>query len=284
MTITILDGPTGTELARRGVPTPLPLWSGSAVDDAPDVLAAIHRDYAAAGATVHTAATFRTDAWTLRRLGREGDSDRLTERAVAIARSSVPEGHLVAGSISPLEDCYQPARSPGLATCREEHSRSARSLVASGVDLLLCETFAHPGEALAALDSALEHNVPVWLSLTPGPNGDLLADSVLLETLREGARRGAEAVLVNCAPTETLTRMLPQLAELDVPFGAYGNVGRPCPSEGWLNEGDARPKPYAEAAREWLACGATLLGGCCGTGPSHIAALDELVLTWEKTV
>ncbi len=284
MTITILDGPTGTELARRGVPTPLPLWSGAAVDEAPEVLAAIHRDYAAAGATVHTAATFRTDGWTLRRLGREADSERLTRRAVEIARSSVPEGHLVAGSVSPLEDCYQPARSPGLATCREEHSRTARTLAAAGVDLLLCETFAHPGEALAALDSALEHNVPVWLSLTPGPNGDLLADSVLLETLTEAARRGAEAVLINCAPAATLTRLLPQLAQIDVPFGGYGNVGRPCPEEGWLNEGDALPLPYAEAARGWLACGATILGGCCGTGPAHIVAIDKLASRWEKTV
>ena len=149
---------------------------------------------------------------------------------------------------------------------------------------MLCETFAHPGEALAALDAALEHNVPVWISLTPGPNGDLLADSVLLTTLAEAVRRGAEAVLINCAPAATLTRLLPQLAELDVAFGAYGNVGRPCPTEGWLNEGAALPQPYAEAARAWLACGATILGGCCGTGPAHISALDKLAARWEKTV
>jgi S-methylmethionine-dependent homocysteine/selenocysteine methylase len=284
VSITILDGPVGTELARRGVPTPLPLWSASAVDEAPDTLAEIHRSYAAAGAQVHTAATFRTDAWTLRKLGREGESQRLTRRAVAIVREAVPEGHRVAGSISPLEDCYVPASSPGLAVCREEHSRAAQVLVEAGVDLLLCETFPHPGEALAALDAALEHTVPVWLSLTPGPDGGLISDTVLIETLREAARRGAEAVLVNCAPTAVLARLLPQLADLDVAFGAYGNVGSPCPTEGWLIEGDELPGPYAEAAAAWLDCGATIVGGCCGTGPAHIAALDRLAKDWKKTV
>jgi len=66
----ILDGALGTELARRGVPTPLPLWSAAAIDSAPQVLSAIHRDYAEAGATVHTANTFRTGPWTAERAGR----------------------------------------------------------------------------------------------------------------------------------------------------------------------------------------------------------------------
>src|SRR5512135_280688 len=85
--ITILDGPTGTELAARGVPTPAPAWSAHAVDHAPDVLAAIHRSFAAAGATVHTAATFRTKR---RQVGARWE--HLARRAVAIARAAVPAG------------------------------------------------------------------------------------------------------------------------------------------------------------------------------------------------
>src|SRR5512135_147134 len=77
--LTILDGPIGTELAARGVPTPAPAWSAWAIDHAPEVLAAIHRDYAAAGATVHTANTFRTKR---RQVG--GAWERLARRAVEI--------------------------------------------------------------------------------------------------------------------------------------------------------------------------------------------------------
>src|SRR5262245_2109257 len=103
---TLLDGPVGTELGARGVSTPAPLWSAAALEGAPQVVAAIHRDYAAAGATVHTAVTFRTqphvapDAWR-----------RLLESAVRIAREAVPSGHRVAGSIAPLGDCYRPEES-----------------------------------------------------------------------------------------------------------------------------------------------------------------------------
>ena len=58
--LTLLDGPLGTELDARGVSVALPLWSAGAIDSAPEVIAAIHREYAAGGATVHTANTFRT--------------------------------------------------------------------------------------------------------------------------------------------------------------------------------------------------------------------------------
>ena len=56
----LLDGPLGTELDARGVATPPPLWSAAAITEAPDVIQAIHRDYALAGATLHTTNTFRT--------------------------------------------------------------------------------------------------------------------------------------------------------------------------------------------------------------------------------
>src|SRR5260221_10197622 len=102
----ILDGPIGTELAARGVAIPAPMWSARAIADAPAVLADIHRAYAAAGATVHTAATFRTT----RRAAGEG-WEALARRAVAITREAAPR-HRVAGSVAPLEDCYRPDLSP----------------------------------------------------------------------------------------------------------------------------------------------------------------------------
>ena len=134
--ITLLDGPLGSELAARGVSTSLPLWSAAALDSAPEVVAAIHADYAAAGARVHTTNTFRTrprdagERWEL-----------LARRAVRLARDSVPAGHRVAGSIAPLADCYRPDLSP--TDSRPEHRDLARLLAEEGVDLLLCETFAH---------------------------------------------------------------------------------------------------------------------------------------------
>jgi S-methylmethionine-dependent homocysteine/selenocysteine methylase len=281
---TLLDGPVGTELERRGLELPPPLWSARAIDDAPKLLREIHADYAAAGARVHTANTFRTDSWTLRKVGREDESDRLTREAVEIVRSAVPQDHWVAGSLSPLEDCYEPARSPSLAVCRDVHSASARSLVSAGVDVLLCESFPHPGEALAAVDSALEHNVPVWLSLTPGPGGDLLTKERLVETLREAARRGVEAVMVNCAPLNFITDLLPLLMTLDVDWGAYGNVFGAGEVAASVPRRQDTVEHFLDAARLWLEAGASIVGGCCGAGPEDIKRLSELAKKMKKPV
>lgn len=274
MTIVLLDGPVGTELARRGVPTPLPLWTAAAIEDAPKVLGAIHADYAAAGATVHTANTFRTDPYSLRA---DPDPDRwrrLTDAAVAITRSAIGAGR-VAGSMAPLEDCYRPDLSPSASVATEAHGRMAFGLRDSGVDLVLCETFPHSGEALIAAAAALETGLPVWLSLTVGPLGDLLADDLVESTLREAVSRGVEAVLVNCARPERISQLLPRLVDLGVPFGAYGNVGEPDPDVGWRSAGDSGPGSYAAQVQRWVELGATLIGGCCGTTPAHIRAIRD---------
>lgn len=260
----ILDGPVGTELAARGVPTPSPAWSAHAIEHAPGELAAIHRDYAAAGAVVHTAATFRTKR---RQLG-EG-WELLARRAVAVARAAVPPGHRVAGSMAPLEDCYRPDLSP--ADPRPEHRELARALASAGVDILLCETFPHVGEGLIAVEEAVATGVPTWASFTPGPDGALLTPREVERAAREAVERGAVAVLVNCTAATRTLPYVERLAPAGVPFGAYANAGTPQEGLGWTPNGDA--EAYANLAEGWVRAGATLLGSCCGTGPAHVRAL-----------
>jgi S-methylmethionine-dependent homocysteine/selenocysteine methylase len=262
--ITILDGPLGTELAARGVPTPAPAWSAFALDHAPEVVAAIHRDYAAAGAAVHTATTFRTRP---RQVG-DGWED-LARRAVALARGAVPPGHRVAGSLAPLEDCYRPDLSP--RDPRPEHRALARVLASAGVDLLLCETFPHVGEALVAVEEAVATGVETWASFTAGPDGSLLTPAEIEEGACEAARRGAAAVLVNCTAATRILPYVERLASAGVPFGVYANAGSPDEGLGWTGAPDAAR--YAELARTWARAGATIVGGCCGTGPAHIRAI-----------
>ena len=59
--------------------------------------------------------------------------------------------------------------------------------------------------------------------------------------------------------------------------GGYGNVGEPDDQQGWRSEGDSAPEPYAGAVAEWIAAGASIVGGCCGTTPAHIAAVTSAV-------
>jgi S-methylmethionine-dependent homocysteine/selenocysteine methylase len=265
--VRLLDGPLGTELAARGVATPLPAWSALALEHAPEVVAQIHRDYAEAGATVHTANTFRTKRRAV------GDGwERLARRAVAIARSAVP-GHSVAGSLAPLEDCYRPDLSPPDAVAAAEHRELAGVLADAGVDVILCETFPSAREAAIAVAEAARTGLPTWVALTAGPDASLLTPEALEAAAHRCAEAGAQAVLVNCVPATQTLAYVERLARVGLPFGAYANAGRVEEGIGWSREAVGGPDAYAALARTWAAAGATIVGGCCGTGPRHVAAL-----------
>jgi S-methylmethionine-dependent homocysteine/selenocysteine methylase len=273
----VLDGPVGTELARRGVPLPAPAWSARALEVAPELVEAIHRDYVAAGAVVHTANTFRTKRRSV------GDRwEELARRAVQIARRATesarssesglehPTRHLrVAGSIAPLEDCYRPDLSPGAAS-RDEHRELARVLADEGADLLLCETFPARVEAIVAVEEAARTGVETWAALLP------MAGMDLRETARACIDAGARAVLVNCVAARAVQPLVEQLAGLGVPFGAYANAGAETDGIGWGADPEEGARAYEELARGWIVAGATLVGGCCGTGPAHIARLARI--------
>lgn len=266
--ITLLDGPIGSLLAERGVATPAPLWSAAALTSAPEVLAEMHRVYASAGASVHTACTFRTKerqagpAW-----------ERLTRLAVQIAKKSVPPGHLIAGSLAPLADCYRPDLSP--SDPRPEHRAMARALASAGVDLILCETFPLVREALIAADEAAQTGLTVWVAFTAGPDGSLLSPKAMANGARSAMDLGASAVLVNCTAAASTLPFVEAIASAvgsRAQVGAYANAGGP---EDWGISDIAAVSRYVEYARCWTDAGATIVGSCCGTGPLHIAALAE---------
>ncbi|MBV9948781.1 MAG: homocysteine S-methyltransferase family protein [Myxococcales bacterium] len=267
MNIVLLDGPMGSELVRRGVEAPGRAWSANALDFAGGVIGRIHGDYVAAGATVHTANTFRTQR---RAVGPRWEG--LARRALRIARESVPAEHRVAASIAPVEDCYRPDLSPG-AAARPEHAALARVLADAGADVLLCETFPNALEAEVAVEEAVRTGVETWVSLTAGPTASLMTPADMARAALRCARAGARAVLVNCTPAPATLAYVRPLVDLGLPVGAYANAGDPGAGIGWTSDGGGGAEAYASIALRWLEAGATILGGCCGTGPAHIAAL-----------
>ena len=254
----VLDGATGTELARKGVDTRTALFSAAALLTAEgrQKLLEVHREYVAAGAQVITANTFRTNP---RKAG--GRWRELTRTAVQIARDS--GAPFVAGSMAPVEDCYVPELRPPLDVAREEHRRMAEAL--SGCDLLLVETIAAAGEGRAAVEAALETGLPVWAAVSLPPSGRLRTGEdvrAFFESLPPIAAR-----LINCTPCDGIVE----------PFdGAYANMGEIDPATGWPASEALSPAAYAARAKAWLEKGAVIVGGCCGTTPAHIAALAKI--------
>jgi S-methylmethionine-dependent homocysteine/selenocysteine methylase len=289
----LLDGGLGRELRFRGVPVPETIWSAGALMTDPDVVRQIHADYIAAGADIVTTNTYgiiRSD------LAKEGLEDRFVElnalacRLALEARASSRRKVLIAGSLPPLRGSYRPDR-VGPQDEIEALYREQADLLAPHVDLLLCETMSSAVEGRAAASAACLTGKPVWVAWT-------------LHEDRSGRLRSGESVetaaaaleglpvsgcLANCCAPESITRAMPALRATGVPWiGGYANTFAPVP-EDWALDGDREtdgllalrddldPERYAAHAADWLAQGATVVGGCCGTRPMHIARIRALI-------
>lgn len=275
----LLDGATGTELTRRGIDTSLPLWSAAALRDAPDVVRQIHQDYVAAGAEVITANTFRTHERSLAAGGLAGQAAQWTAVAVELARDAAQGRAYVAGSQAPLEDCYEPQRTPPKDALQAEHAAMAANLAAAGVDMILVETQPTIREAVAAARAAIATGLPVLVSLVCGSDGKLLSGETVADAVAAVRPLGPDAIMVNCCPAPQVLHLLRVLeaAAPDLPRGAYANIGELDPVQGWRNTGAEDAEQYANWAGEWLKAGAQLIGGCCGTTPEHIRLLRKLL-------
>jgi len=269
----LLDSAMGSELERRGLELDLPLWSARALVEAPELVAAIHRENVAAGADILTANTFRTTRTALDESGNAERARELTHSAVRIAREAAREAGrpvMVAGSVAPLFDCYRPDLVPeDASSLGPEHALLVADLAAAGVDFLLLETFGTRREAIASAGAARASGLPFVASLVTDGGGRLLSGESLDEAAEALWREGALAVCINCVSSRKIGADLDLLsaAARGRAFGGYANI---------LSEEDS-PQRYARSAEEWLGLGARIVGGCCGTRPEHIAAIRALL-------
>jgi S-methylmethionine-dependent homocysteine/selenocysteine methylase len=231
-------------------------------------LRAVHGEYVRAGAQVVTANTFRTNP---RQAGERWAE--LTGLAVRIAKES---GALVAGSLAPVADCYRPGLRPRPDAARREHGELARALAGAGCDLLLVETVAAADEGIAAVEAAVATGLPVWVAAMAMADGRMRSGDDLGAFFRAARAAGASAALINCVPVQGVDVGLQSAAGSGLPFGAYAHMGEVDEEAGWPSTPGLSPDEYAARAAAWLRRGATIVGGCCGTTPAHIAALARL--------
>lgn len=283
--ITLMDGSIGQELVKRSGNRATPLWSTQVMIDEPDLVGSVHSDYFAVGATIATTNTYAVHRSRLERVGLEDEVPALIDTAVAqadMARANYENGR-IAGSLGPLLASYRPDLNPDPDEAALKFGELVQ-LMLPRVDLFLIETVSSVQEAEGALRGTQGCGKPVWLALTVDD-----ADGTLL---RSGEPLGAvaplieqyqpEAVLLNCSRPEAITQGLDILRDFGRPYGAYAN-GFTRISETFLEDApvvdvleqraDLPPSAYADHAMEWVAHGATIVGGCCEVGPDHIAEL-----------
>ena len=285
----ILDGGMGRELRFRGVETLSTIWSANALLVAPEVVRQVHEDYIAAGARVITTNTYGIIRHELAREGVEHRLRELNELAGQLAveaRDAAPPEVWIAGSLPPLNGSYRPDRVWPFEKA-EPLYREQAGFLAPYVDLFICETMSSPAEAVAAATAACATGKPVWVSYTlhEDRSGRLRSGETISEAVAALADLPISGFLANCCAPEAITAALPELGATDVPYvGGYANTFTPVP-ETWTLDGsgptdrfldlrtDLDPETYLTHAAAWWASGATVVGGCCGTRPAHIAAI-----------
>ncbi len=291
--ITLLDGGMGRELKRMGAPFRQPEWSALALMEAPETVERAHAAFIAAGAEVITTNSYALVPFHIGAARFAEDGRALAELAGRLARAAADAAGkrkvLVAGSLPPLFGSYRPdlfdrARAP-------EFLAPLVAGLAPHVDLWLGETLGSIAEAEAVAEALVGDPRPLWISYTladdkPDPEAPRLrSGEPVADAVRAAAKRGAKAILFNCSQPEVMAPALAvarqTLAALgaDLPIGAYANTFPPKDESAQANQeasdlrGDLDPEGYLVFARDWAARGAAIIGGCCGIGPEHIAAL-----------
>lgn len=284
MSVMILDGGMGQELiSRMGRATGL--WATQALLEAPHLVREVHDDFFAAGAEVATTNTYAVLPDRFETFGIQDSMARISTLACELAVSA-RDAHgsgLVLGAVGPMGFSYQPDKAPPKDEAAEGYAQLAR-LQASLVDAHIAETMASVDQVEGALMGLGVTGKPVWLGITvDDDDGTKLRSGEPLEHVFPLLEKYRPAkVLINCATPEAVGQAIPVLAKQSIPFGAYAN-GFTGISNNFDHIGatvdvltartDLDPEGYTKFAQNWVDDGATLVGGCCEVGPSHIAAL-----------
>ncbi|MBQ6621892.1 MAG: homocysteine S-methyltransferase family protein [Mogibacterium sp.] len=269
----ILDGATGTELVKRG-------YDGSMAAESwvirhPEAIQEIHRGYIEAGSDIVYAPTFGANRVKLEENGIFNQVPSYNKKLVQIAKEGAQGRALVAGDLSPTGKFLEPLGDVTFPELVEIYREQAQALEEAGVDLFVIETIMTVPEARAALLAVREvSDKPVLVSFTCENSGRTLTGTDVRAALVILQSMGANLFGLNCSagPKEMLVqiRRLREVAE--VPLAVKPNAGLPQVVDG-RTVYDCPAEEFVKYIPDFIAAGAAVFGGCCGTDASHIAAI-----------
>ncbi len=267
-----LDGATGSNLMKAGMP------KGCCTEEwvlaNPEALVSLQRRYANAGCQIIYAPTFQAQPIALERVGLHRQTEAVNAHLVALSRSAAPDC-LIAGDLTTLAaytDSWDPDKFNLLV---ENYRRQIRGLMDGGADFLAAETLLYPQEAEAILTAAeLEKAGAVLYSFTMQSDGSLFSGMDAGPVLQELEEAGAAAVGFNCVAADMMTPYLVSKLRHFVkgPLVCKPNAGVPAISSNGIPEYSLDPQGFGDILAQCHANGANVLGGCCGTDPSYLAA------------
>lgn len=278
--IIISDGAMGTELQKHTLP------AGYCAEELnvshPEIIQSIYNSYYRAGSDIVTTNTFGGSSPALSRHGLENRTAELNQAAVKLAREVCPPHGFVAGSIGPTGEIMEPLGSLTAANAEEAFAEQAKALAEAGADLIFIETMMSLEELMAALKAVKAvTSLPVSASMTfnAGPSGIYTQWGVDVDSFVNAAHKGgADIIASNCGKGfDEMIKVVEQLRPLTkLPLMAQANAGLPEFIDGKQVYTET-PENIVPKVQTLLDMGVNIIGGCCGTGPAHIAAIKMLV-------
>ena len=264
--ILIFDGAFGTELMRRKI------RAGTVPElinlTAPEVVYSVHRDYIAAGADV-----ISTDTFGANRFKAGEKSEEIIAAAVSTAKKAAEKRALVALDLGPTGQMSEPMGDTSFEEFYECYK--AAVIAGKGADLVLLETMSDLTETRAAALAVKENSdLPLIVSMTFGENMRTFTGTPV-DAFVYSVRSYADVIGVNCSlgPKQLLPVVERILSLSDKPVIVQANAGLPD-SNGNYN---VSPEEFAEYAEIFRQKGVSVIGGCCGTTPEHIAAIRSVI-------
>ena len=287
--VTLLDGSVGQELVKQYGEKPTPLWSTEIMLKDPNMVSNIHSAYFEAGATIATTNSYTILRDRLKHFALEHEVHNLWYSSVAAAckaRDKFGSGR-IAGSIGPLRASYRPDICPPVEEASSIYKEKVES-IAPMVDILLVETVCSLKQAEGVLAATDNSNKPVWISFSVDDNdGTKLRSGENLEDVKAVINNHfVEAVLINCSPPEVVGNALSILSKMGLAFGAYANGFSKISSDflktrptvdALTARKDLGPEEYSNFVTNWIRNGASIVGGCCEIGPTHISKIAQKI-------
>lgn len=267
----ILDGATGSNLQKRGMPTGVcpEQW----ILENRDVMIALQKAFVEAGTKIVYAPTFTANRVKLKEYGLEAQIRRMNLDLVALSKEAVGDRAYVAGDITMTGEQLAPMGRLDFEELIDVYKEQISCLVEAGVDLLVVETMMSLQETRAALIAAKETcDLPVMVTMTFESDGrtlygtDAVTAAVVLESL------GADAVGTNCSVgPDKMADVIRRMASVtSVPIIAKPNAGLPSLDGNGNTVYDMGAEEFGACMESLVEAGAAIVGGCCGTTPDHI--------------
>jgi S-methylmethionine-dependent homocysteine/selenocysteine methylase len=285
----VLDGGTGTGLQELGVPMDGEAWSGVANLTHLDTVRELHAAYLGAGADVLITNTFAAGPGPLTAAGHGDEFEEANRNACAAAHDArMQSGRdvVIAGSMSRMVAWgLSGTGAPDVDGApdhvrRDAYARQAAVLAEAGVDVIVLEMMGARVHAEPAVAAAEQVGLPVWLGLSiveaDGATASTIDGEDVAELIGSLPAEAIDAVFVMHSDVNLVSPALRAMRRgWPGTLGAYPHVGDWTPPNWVFHE--ISPTAFAEGAADWVAGGASIVGGCCGIGPLHIAALSEAV-------